>query len=56
MPSLLEQNESIFTPKIAAKLKAASDKASRDFRSDVVTVPTEGMMEVKLVRFTQIEK
>ncbi|CAG9989704.1 unnamed protein product [Clonostachys byssicola] len=48
MPSLLEQNESIFTPKIAAKLKAASDKASRDFRSDVVTVPTEGMMEVKL--------
>ncbi|CAI6081549.1 unnamed protein product [Clonostachys chloroleuca] len=48
MPSLLEQNDSIFTPKIAAKLKAASDKASRDFRSDVVTVPTEGMMEVKL--------
>ncbi|VUC27485.1 unnamed protein product [Clonostachys rosea] len=48
MPSLLEQNESIFSPKIAAKLKAASDKASRDFRSDVVTVPTEGMMEVKL--------
>ncbi|CAH0056438.1 unnamed protein product [Clonostachys solani] len=48
MPSLLEHNESIFAPKIAAKLKAASDKASRDFRSDVVTVPTEGMMEVKL--------
>ncbi|CAG9954907.1 unnamed protein product [Clonostachys rosea f. rosea IK726] len=48
MPSLLEQNESIFTPKIAAKLKAASDKASRDFRSDVVTVPTEGMMEAIL--------
>ncbi|KAK7223505.1 hypothetical protein V2G26_011508 [Clonostachys chloroleuca] len=48
MPSLLEQNESIFTPKITAKLKAASDKASRDFRSDVVTVPTEGMMEAIL--------
>lgn len=30
------------------KLKNALDKAGRDFRSDVVTVPTEGMMQVRL--------
>ena len=37
--------EPVFTPAMSAKMRAASDKASRDFRSDVVTVPTEGMMQ-----------
>lgn len=30
------------------KLKNALDKAAADFRSDVVTVPTEDMMQVSL--------
>lgn len=29
-----------------ARLRLALDKAGRDYRSDVVTVPTEGMMQV----------
>lgn len=37
-----------FTPKIHAKLQAQREKASRDFRSDVVTVPVEEMMTVSL--------
>ncbi|KAF9873438.1 threonine aldolase [Colletotrichum karsti] len=35
----------VFTPGAKVKLAAAADKASRDFRSDVVTVPTEDMMQ-----------
>lgn len=49
MPSVVEDvqaAESIFTPKVKAKLAANAEKASRDFRSDVVTVPTEDMMNV----------
>jgi threonine aldolase len=37
--------EPVFTPAMSSKIRAAADKASRDFRSDVVTVPTEGMMQ-----------
>ncbi|VUC32762.1 unnamed protein product [Clonostachys rosea] len=33
------------TPKAIARLQAATEKASRDFRSDVVTVPTQAMMQ-----------
>ncbi|KAF5012049.1 hypothetical protein FDECE_1870 [Fusarium decemcellulare] len=44
MPSLVEPTESPFTPKVKAKLHANKEKASRDFRSDVVTVPMEEMM------------
>jgi threonine aldolase len=43
MPSLTTP-ESPFTPKVQAKLLASREKASRDFRSDVVTVPVEEMM------------
>ena len=39
--------ESLISPRMGAKLKAATEKASRDFRSDVMTVPTESMMEVR---------
>lgn len=49
MPSVVETvqaTESVFTPKVKAKLAAHAEKASRDFRSDVVTVPTEDMMNV----------
>lgn len=35
-----------FSPALMAKWEAAADKASRDFRSDVVTVPTPDMMQV----------
>ncbi|KAF5525795.1 putative low-specificity L-threonine aldolase [Colletotrichum aenigma] len=34
-----------FSPALMAKWEAAADKASRDFRSDVVTVPTPDMMQ-----------
>jgi threonine aldolase len=44
MPSLIETPESPFTPKVQSKLLANHEKASRDFRSDVVTVPIESMM------------
>ena len=33
-------------PYALKNLQFAMDNAGRDFRSDVVTVPTEGMMEV----------
>jgi threonine aldolase len=46
MGSIAQNLEPIFTPQMSAKVKAAQDKASRDFRSDVVTVPTEQMMQV----------
>lgn len=46
MPSVLEVNESPFTPKVKGQLQANREKASRDFRSDVVTVPVEEMMKV----------
>ncbi|KAM0274829.1 hypothetical protein ACHAPA_000935 [Fusarium lateritium] len=44
MPSLVETPESPFTLKVQSKLLASREKASRDFRSDVVTVPIEEMM------------
>lgn len=44
----LEQNEHVFQYAQTPKLKNALEKAGRDFRSDVVTVPTEGMMQVRL--------
>ncbi|KAF5025786.1 hypothetical protein F66182_2119 [Fusarium sp. NRRL 66182] len=44
MSSLTDPPESPFTPKVQAKLLANKEKASRDFRSDVVTVPVEEMM------------
>ena len=37
--------EPVFTPAMSARMRAAAEKASRDFRSDVVTVPTDGMMQ-----------
>ncbi|KAH7219988.1 pyridoxal phosphate-dependent transferase [Fusarium oxysporum] len=40
--------ESPFTTRIHEKIQAAKAKASRDFRSDVVTVPVEEMMEAIL--------
>ncbi|TXC02822.1 hypothetical protein FocTR4_00015468 [Fusarium oxysporum f. sp. cubense] len=40
--------ESPFTTRIHEKLQAAKAKASRDLRSDVVTVPVEEMMEAIL--------
>jgi threonine aldolase len=43
-----ERNEHSFQYIQTGKLKNALDKAGRDFRSDVVTVPTEGMMQVRL--------
>lgn len=46
-PLELEQNEQLFRYNQTPKLKNALEKASRDFRSDVVTVPTEGMMQVR---------
>lgn len=35
------------TPKAVARLQAATEKASRDFRSDVVPVPIQAMMQVR---------
>ncbi|KAL6852777.1 putative secondary metabolism biosynthetic enzyme [Amphichorda felina] len=40
MGSVVNGSEPAFTPGMAAKMMTAEDKASRDFRSDVVTVPT----------------
>ncbi|KAK2674381.1 Zn(2)-C6 fungal-type DNA-binding domain [Fusarium oxysporum f. sp. vasinfectum] len=40
--------ESPFTTRIHERIQAAKAKASRDFRSDVVTVPVEEMMEAIL--------
>ncbi|KAF7534775.1 hypothetical protein G7Z17_g13309 [Cylindrodendrum hubeiense] len=40
--------ETIFSPSIKAKWTASTEKASRDFRSDVVTVPNETMMQAIL--------
>ncbi|KAJ0141875.1 Uncharacterized protein HZ326_15277 [Fusarium oxysporum f. sp. albedinis] len=40
--------ESPITTRIHEKIQAAKAKASRDFRSDVVTVPVEEMMEAIL--------
>lgn len=45
MGSVVNGSEPAFTPGMAAKMMTAEDKASRDFRSDVVTVPTVGMMQ-----------
>lgn len=47
-PLELDQNEYSFRYTQTAKLKNALEKAGRDFRSDVVTVPTEGIMQVGL--------
>lgn len=52
MPSATELEKDVvvpspFTPKIQAKLNAQKEKAARDFRSDVVTVPVEEMMHVR---------
>ncbi|KAM5383381.1 hypothetical protein ACJZ2D_002074 [Fusarium nematophilum] len=44
----VSESSAMFTPAVQAKLHKASEKASRDFRSDVVTVPTEAMMEAIL--------
>ncbi|GLI75601.1 hypothetical protein PoHVEF18_003860 [Penicillium ochrochloron] len=44
-PLQQEENEHIFRYTQTIKLKNALEKAGRDFRSDVVTVPTEGMMQ-----------
>ncbi|OOQ86015.1 putative low-specificity L-threonine aldolase [Penicillium brasilianum] len=44
-PLRLEQNAYFFRYNQTPKLKDALEKAGRDFRSDVVTVPTEGMMQ-----------
>lgn len=41
-----EKAPAVFSSHTIGKLQAASEKASRDFRSDVVTVPTEAMMSV----------
>jgi hypothetical protein len=38
------------TAKAKAKIEASQANAARDFRSDVVTVPTESMMEVSSLR------
>lgn len=43
-----EENKTAFQYTQTTKLKNALEKAGRDFRSDVVTVPTEGMMQVRL--------
>lgn len=48
VPAPAQSNSSHFTAKAKAKVEAAQAKASRDFRSDVVTVPTEGMLDVSL--------
>jgi threonine aldolase len=47
-PLQQEENEHLFRYTQTIKLKNALEKAGHDFRSDVVTVPTEGMMQVGL--------
>lgn len=51
-----EQNDHSFRYTQTTKLKNALEKAGRDFRSDVVTVPTEGMMQVRLDLMTPPQK
>lgn len=47
MASVVEVTEPApFGAKLKRKLAQTQEKASRDFRSDVVTVPTEDMMSV----------
>jgi len=41
----ISNSDPIFTPEMAAKRQVAEEKASRDFRSDVMTVPTTAMMQ-----------
>ncbi|TPX18840.1 uncharacterized protein E0L32_011455 [Thyridium curvatum] len=45
---MVETTPSPFTPEVRARFQANAEKASRDFRSDVVTVPTEDMMKAVL--------
>ncbi|KAI8152689.1 putative low-specificity L-threonine aldolase [Colletotrichum sp. SAR 10_70] len=45
MPSTKNDELMEFSPTLMVKWQAAADKASRDFRSDVVTVPTPDMMQ-----------
>ncbi|KAF3811930.1 putative low-specificity L-threonine aldolase [Colletotrichum gloeosporioides] len=45
MPSSKNAELMAFSPAIMTKWKAAAAKASRDFRSDVVTVPTPDMVQ-----------
>ncbi|KAI1845081.1 hypothetical protein JX265_008333 [Neoarthrinium moseri] len=47
--STIEHDKIIFPQSIKAQWQTATDKAARDFRSDVVTVPTEEMMQAVLV-------
>jgi threonine aldolase len=51
-----EENESSFRYTQTTKLKIALEKAGRDFRSDVVTVPTERMMQVRLDLMNHFQK
>ncbi|EQB54185.1 hypothetical protein CGLO_06022 [Colletotrichum gloeosporioides Cg-14] len=46
MPSSKNDELKAFFPAQRPKWEAAADKASRDFRSDVVTVPTPDLMQV----------
>ncbi|KAK7414910.1 hypothetical protein QQX98_006331 [Neonectria punicea] len=48
MTAAVSNTETTFSPSIKAKWTASTEKASRDFRSDVVTVPTETMMQAIL--------
>ncbi|KAF0331268.1 putative low-specificity L-threonine aldolase [Colletotrichum sp. SAR11_59] len=48
MPPSKNDELMTFSPALMAKWEAAADKASRDFRSDVVTVPTPDMMQAIL--------
>lgn len=54
MGSIPAELEPVFTPKMASKMEAAETKASRDFRSDVVTVPTISMMQVRLKSYLKV--
>ncbi|KAJ0283038.1 hypothetical protein Brms1b_009403 [Colletotrichum noveboracense] len=48
MPPSKNDELMAFSPALMTKWEAAADKASRDFRSDVVTVPTPDMMQAIL--------
>ncbi|KAH6998781.1 pyridoxal phosphate-dependent transferase [Ilyonectria sp. MPI-CAGE-AT-0026] len=48
MTVAVSNTETIFSASLKEKWAASSDKASRDFRSDVVTVPNEAMMQAIL--------
>lgn len=43
-----DRDDATFAHVSAKRLQAATEKAGRDFRSDVVTVPTKGMMQAIL--------